>query len=42
MKADAAQKYKNRFHAKEIFRDRKKQEEQEMTVDPLEEMFHGD
>ena len=40
LKAEATEKYKSRLQAKEIFKERKKQEAEEMTGDPLEEIFH--
>lgn len=40
MKAEAAQKYKSRTDARTIFKERKKQEVEDMVEDPLEEMFH--
>lgn len=40
LKAEAEQKFKTRSDARQIFKERKKQEAAEMMADPLEEMFH--
>ena len=39
MKAEASLKYKHRSDAREVYKKRKEQEAEEMTEDPLEEIF---